>query len=176
MFLLQRKSEAKSLLKTIENKRKILISLGAPAAGNSNSATNVANADTSSDGDMDMELSDYKFNEYMSNRASMGGVAPSDTSVSFKSSANTTNEVGTSTNLVTTDVHHRKVVSIVADDMSLSESNMTANTSIATTNTPSNIYSRRTLASTSNPAHNIIEGGEDNDNTNSLEMSSISID
>ncbi|KAI8117955.1 Cell division cycle protein 23 like protein [Lucilia cuprina] len=169
-----RKSEAKSLLKTIENKRKILISLGAGGTGN-----NVANADTSSDGDMDMELSDFKFNEYMlSNRATSSaaaGVAGSvDTSVSFKTSANMTNEVGTSTSQGTLDVQQGKISVIVGDDMSLSESDMTANTSIAT-NTPSNVHSRRTLASASNAAHNIVETEEDDD-THSMEMSSISID
>lgn len=163
-------------MKTIENKRKILISLGGAAASGSNTGNNVANADTSSDGDMDMELSDYKYNEYIigGNRASTGGTAGNDTSVSFKTTANTTNEVGSSTNQSTLDVQQqRKMSSIVADDMSLSESDMTANTSIATTNTPSNI--RRTLASNSNPANNIVETEEDDD-THSMEMSSISID
>ncbi|XP_065358342.1 cell division cycle protein 23 homolog [Calliphora vicina] len=174
-----RKSEAKSLLKTIENKRKIIISVaGGQAAGNSNSANNVANADTSSDGDMDMELSEFKFNEYMmSNRPSTSSAAAAnDISVSFKTSGNMTNEVGTSTHQSTLDVQQQhKMSATIGDDMSLSESDMTANTSIATNNTPSNIHSRRTLASTSNAAQIIVETEEDDD-THSMEMSSISID
>ncbi|TMW41168.1 hypothetical protein DOY81_013753, partial [Sarcophaga bullata] len=165
-----RKSEAKSLLKTIENKRKLLIfTLGSAAIWCTKGVgNNTANADTSSDGEMDMELSDYKFNDFViSNRggvsiieAGSSNIAGNDTSVSFKTSANTTNEVGTST----TDVQQRKISAIIADDMSLTET---------TTNTPSNINSRRTLASSSNPAQNI---EEEDDDTHSMEMSSISID
>lgn len=124
-----------------------------------------------------MELSDYKFNDFViSNRggvsiieAGSSNIAGPDTSVSFKTSANTTNEVGTST----TEVQQRRISAIIADDMSLTESDITANTSVATTNTPSNINSRRTLASSSNPAQNI---EEEDDDTHSMEMSSISID
>lgn len=166
------------MLKTIENKRKLLISLGGGGnAGCSTAVGNTANADTSSDGDMDMELSDYKFNDFViSNRgnvsiieAGSSNVAANETSVSFKTSTNTTNEVGTSTD----GVQQRKVSAIIADDMSLTESDITANTSIATTNTPLNMTSRRTLASSSNPAQNI---DEEDDDTHSMEMSSISID
>lgn len=135
--------------------------------------TNTANADTSSDGDMDMELSDIKFNEYLSNR---GGSNNNDTSVSFKTSANTTNEVGTSINQSSQDVRQFKMNSIVLDEMSLSESDITTNTSISTTHTPSNVLPRRTLARTANRVQNIADGEEDDDDTHSMEMSSVSID
>lgn len=148
--------------------------------GTSTSASNVANADTSSDDDMDMELSEFKAMEYMiSNCATSGGnsnTGNEDTSVSFKSTANTTtNDVATSTSKaalesLTTTVERGH--SSVKEDMSLSESDLTTNISIPPANTPANI-SRRTLATTTNPAHNI---GEEDEDTHSMEMSSISID
>ncbi|XP_013103699.2 cell division cycle protein 23 homolog [Stomoxys calcitrans] len=178
-----RKSEAKSLLKTIENKRSgKVISLGnLPSC----STATVANADTSSDDDMEMELSDYKLSPNAPFLVGDRGLVAASSS-SIKSSANTTaNEMlitasSSVTNKSPLETLHslgsqKFSSSVTTDEMSLSESDVTTNTSLpATSSNPS--LPRRTSSSGTQPALAIPNIGEQDEDTQSMEMSSISID
>lgn len=157
------------MLKTIENKRSgKVISLGTlPSC----STATVANADTSSDDDMEMELSDYKLSSannflWSSNmKSTINEFLVAATTSSTKSAAPPATQKHSS--------------SVTTDEMSLSESDITTNTSMPATNTPSNQSSipRRTSSAGTQPAIATTSNvGEQDEDTQSMEMSSISID
>lgn len=184
-FLLQRKSEAKSLLKSIENKRSgKVVTLGTlPTA----STATVTNADTTVDDDMEMELSDYKFIPKTfglnNNHAGTSTGNIDATATSFKSST-TTNEAVIATNISksladgpSSTAAVQRLSSGTTDEMSLSESDILTTSSIVTTNTPSNANVRRTESLSTNSAADATQSVEEEDEyTQSMEMSSISID
>ncbi|XP_073827165.1 cell division cycle protein 23 [Musca autumnalis] len=177
-----RKSEAKSLLKTIENKRsgKVISLDTLPSC----STATVANADTSSDDDMDMELSDYKLShkEFLWRSCGGSGGLPGSSAAatsSMKSSVNDSVAQVSSSSKSAALGTQKLSSSVTADEMSLSESDLNTNTSMPATNTGSNLSSipRRTSSSGTQPAIATTSNiGEQDEDTQSMEMSSISID
>uniref|UniRef100_A0A1A9WZY1 Cyclosome subunit 8 n=1 Tax=Glossina brevipalpis TaxID=37001 RepID=A0A1A9WZY1_9MUSC len=180
-----RKSEAKSLLKTIENKRsgKIITIRGVSTSG----TLSKPNVDTSSDDDMDMELSDYKFPalECLSKSRilpSSGNEAGSSFKIAQRIATNLNETASTSTRAtlepLSVTIARRRTP--LTDDMSLSESELTSNTSVPpTTYTVStNTQSRHNLPTTATTANaSSTNPAEDEDeDTHSMEVSSISID
>uniref|UniRef100_A0A1B0FIR9 Cyclosome subunit 8 n=1 Tax=Glossina morsitans morsitans TaxID=37546 RepID=A0A1B0FIR9_GLOMM len=178
-----RKSEAKSLLKTIENKRtgKIIAVRGVSTG----CSLSKANVDTSSDDDMDMELSDYKFPslDYLGKSRILPATG-NEPGSSFKSAhrtaANVSEAASTSTRAtlepLSVTIARRRAP--LTDDMSLSESELT-NTSIPTTYTIStNTNSRHNLPTTTTAANasSANPADDEDEDTHSMEISSISID
>lgn len=151
------------------------------------STATVANADTSSDDDMEMELSDYKLspNDYLlSNRC--GGIGSSATSTMKHSALTNTSDIvvaSTSSNKSPLETLHsvgsqKLSSSVTTDEMSLSESDLTTNTSLPATTTTSNpsIPRRTSSSGGTQPAIATLNIGEQDEDTQSMEMSSISID
>ncbi|XP_067625055.1 cell division cycle protein 23 homolog [Eurosta solidaginis] len=152
----ERKSEAKALLKTIENKRSG--KLGS-SDGESNSANaNVIAADTSSDDDMDMELSDYKYlcSDYVLSCQSNAKVA--------KTTAATAADSATNSRLISTTT-----------DISLNESEMIASSSVNDIGPSTSAAAAIAMEQKAAKSPQVKEA-ESNDELHSMEISSISID
>ncbi|XP_011178435.1 cell division cycle protein 23 homolog [Zeugodacus cucurbitae] len=152
----ERKSEAKALLKTIENKRSGKTGNSDSEVNNSANA-NVIAADTSSDDDIEMELSEYLCSDYVLS-------CQSDMKVPTKS-ATTDAESITNLHLASTTA-----------DMSLNESELAASNS-ANEIGPSTSAAAASVIGQSNEKSVQPRDSESNeDEPHSMEISSISID
>ncbi|XP_036327732.1 cell division cycle protein 23 homolog [Rhagoletis pomonella] len=154
----ERKSEAKALLKTIENKRSGKV---ATSEGEANSSTNanVIAADTSSDDDMEMELSDYKY-------------LCSDYVLSCQSDFKESKKTPAATGYSTTNSH---LISTAAD-MSLNESEMAASSSTNEICPSTSTAATFAIGQQTEKPIEARDSESNDDEQNSMEISSISID